>query len=168
MVAAAFDSIARVCDTMFVVLGNETDAVMAALADRKYRYYKFSQPGDMFRSVQTGLSVGALECSTAELPVQVLLHPADHPAVRLDTLQALIRAADVRPELAAMPQYRGSGGHPVLIPSAVAKLICGHEGAGGLRQFWREYPELCLRLPVDDPGVVFDVDTQADYDFYNG
>jgi hypothetical protein len=26
-------------------------------------------------------------------------------------------------------------------------------------------PKLCVRLPVDDPGVVFDIDTQSDYDF---
>jgi CTP:molybdopterin cytidylyltransferase MocA len=65
-----------------------------------------------------------------------------------------------------MPQYRGKGGHPVLIPPGVAKLICDYEGGGGLRQFWLDRPHLCQRLPVDDPGVVFDVDTQADYDFH--
>ncbi len=168
MVAAAFDVIARVCDEMFVVLGHEADAVMAALASRKFRYYTFGEPGDMFRSVRIGLSVGVLNCSAEPPePVLVLLHPADHPDVRRDTLEALFEAFDHLSEHAVMPQYRGRGGHPVLIPPAVAKQICGYEGPGGLRQFWIDCPHLCVRLPVDDPGVVLDVDTQADYDLYS-
>lgn len=166
MVVAAYDAIARVCDEMFVVLGHEADAVMAALADRKYRYYAFGEPGDMFRSVRIGLSVGVLKCSAEPPePSLVLLHPADHPEVRRDTLESLVAASVEWPERAVIPQYRGRGGHPVLIPPEVAKLICGYVGGGGLRQFWIDRPHLCHRLPVDDPGVVFDVDTQSDYDF---
>ncbi|MGD9634207.1 MAG: NTP transferase domain-containing protein [Pirellulales bacterium] len=168
LVAAAFDAIARVCDEMFVVLGHEADDVMSALAGRKFRYYQFGEPGSMFRSTIVGLAVGRLRCDELfEVPTQLLLHLSDHPQVRLDTLQSLIAAANEQPDVAVIPQYRGRGGHPVLIPHCVAKLICGFHGRGGLRQFWVEHPQLCVRLPVDDPGVVFDVDTQADYDFYS-
>jgi len=167
MVAAAFDAIARVCDEMFVVLGHGADEVMSALARRKFRYYTFGQPAEMFRSIVIGLAVGRVSCdSEFEEPTQLLLHPADHPLVRLDTLHSLIAAAADSPGRAIITQYRGRGGHPVLIPSAVAKRIGSYEGRGGLRQFWLDHPELCHRLPVDDPGVVFDVDTPSDYDFY--
>jgi molybdenum cofactor cytidylyltransferase len=165
LVAAAFDAIARVCDEMFVVLGHEHQAVMAALAGRKFRYYAFGEPGDMFRSVRIGLAVAPIDCNEpVESPVQLLLHLADHPLVRRDTLDALCAAADNHPLHAVMPQFRGHGGHPVLIPPNVAQLICGYDGEGGLRQFWLDHPELCQRLPVDDAGVVVDIDTQADYD----
>ncbi len=165
LVAAAFDAIARVCDEMFVVLGHEHQAVMAALEGRKFRYYAFGEPGDMFRSVRIGLAVAPINCNVPEdSPVQLLLHLADHPEVRRDTLETLLVVADENSQCAVMPQFRSKGGHPVLVPPNVAKLICGYEGAGGLRQFWLDHPQLCIRLPVDDPGVAFDVDTQLDYD----
>jgi CTP:molybdopterin cytidylyltransferase MocA len=166
LVAVAYDAIARVCDEMFVVLGHKSNAVMAALAGRKFRYYAFGESGDMFRSVRIGLAIAPIKCDEkADDPVELLLHLADHPEVRRDTLDAIVAAGTSRPDCAVMPQFRGKGGHPVLIPPNVAKLICGYEGVGGLRQFWLDRPELCLRLPVDDPGVVFDVDTPSDYDF---
>lgn len=34
LVAASFDAIARVCDEMYVVVGHQSDAVIAALSDR--------------------------------------------------------------------------------------------------------------------------------------
>jgi CTP:molybdopterin cytidylyltransferase MocA len=151
---------------MFVVLGHEADAVMAALAGRQFRYYSFGEPGEMFRSVRIGLAVAQLKCDDdINSPVQLLLHLADHPEVRRDTLEVIVSAAGEHPECAVMPQFRSKGGHPVLIPPNVSQLICGYEGAGGLRQFWLDRPDLCVRLPVDDSGVVFDVDTQSDYDF---
>jgi molybdenum cofactor cytidylyltransferase len=166
LVAAAFDAVSRICDEMFIVLGHEADAVMAALGDRRCRHLTIGNPSsDMFQSVRAGLGMAPIDCRVeSDTPVQLLLHPADHPEVRRDTLEAIVLAAKESPERAVMPQFRGRGGHPVLIPPPVAKLICGYEGIGGLRQFWLDYPEHCLRLPVDDGGVVFDVDTQSDYD----
>lgn len=167
MAAAAFDAIARVCDEMFVVLGHQADEVMSALAGRKFRYYTFAQPHDMFRSVVIGLALGRVTSHEEfELPTQLLLHLGDHPLVRRDTLELMLTAAAEQPEQAVMPIYRGRGGHPVLIPQNVAKAVCSYSGHGGLRQFWLDHPALCQRIPVDDPGVVFDVDTPSDYDFY--
>ena len=120
----------------------------------------------MFRSVRVGLATAPLNCrDDLNAPVELLLHLADHPEVRLDTLEAITAKANAHLDQAVMPQFRGRGGHPVLIPPSVAKLICGYGGIGGLRQFWLDHPELCVRLPVDDPGVMFDIDTQSDYDF---
>jgi molybdenum cofactor cytidylyltransferase len=151
---------------MFVVVGQNADDVLTALYERKFRYYRFGQPvGDMFRSVQVGLGIGAVNCADAgAVPAQILLHLADHPEVRGDTLETLIRESAGHPAQAVMPAYRSRGGHPVLIPPAVVPLICSYSGRGGLRKFWLDHPELCVRLPVDDPGVVFDIDTQSDYD----
>ncbi|GAG35708.1 unnamed protein product, partial [marine sediment metagenome] len=54
--------------------------------------------------------------------------------------------------------------HPALIPTAIIDELLAFPGRGGLRQFWIEHPERCLRIPTDDPGVIFDVDTPSDYD----
>lgn len=165
LVAAAFDVIARVCDAMVIIVDHEADAVLAALGERMfYREVVGTARQPMFESIRIGMQMAKRIDQTAD----ILLQPADQPEVRLDTLRALTSAAIERPDSAAMPQYRGRGGHPVVIPPNVATRVCAYGGHGGLRQFWLDHPELCIRLPVDDPGVVFDVDTQADYDFYVG
>ena len=162
LVAAAFDAIARVCDEMYVVLGHEGGAVFDALGERTFQYFDTGNGRDeMIGSVRCGLGFAKLRDPSI---TQFLLHPADHPEVRLDTLERLIARADEVPNCAVMPQYRGQGGHPVLIPASVAELIVEYHGPGGLRQFWLDRPDLCVRLPVDDPGVVLDIDTQLDYD----
>lgn len=163
LVAAAFDAIARVCDEMVVVVGHQAEEVIATLSDRKFQSIDSGNgTAEMMESVRGGLGFPFLRDPSI---AQFLLQPADHPQVRLDTLESLLVKAKESPQCAVMPQYRGRGGHPVLIPRSVAKKILDDQGHGGLRQFWLDHPELCVRLPVDDPGVVFDIDTQSDYDF---
>ena len=163
LVAAAFDAIARVCDEMVVVVGYESDAVVAALSDRKFESIDaVNGRAEMMDSVRSGLGLPFLRDPSI---TQFLLQPADHPQVRLDTLESLIREAEVSSHCAVMPQFRSRGGHPTLLPRSVAEAILNSLGHGGLRQFWIDHPELCIRIPVDDPGVVFDIDTQSDYDF---
>jgi len=164
LVAAAFDAIARVCDEMFVVVGEEADAVLSALKGRTFRAIDVGVPGEMIRSVRLGLT----SASQLDSSASVLLHPADHPEVRRDILESMICRAAEQPDCAIVPTYRGKGGHPALIPASLVEDVISHSGAGGLRQFWLDHADRCVRLAVDDPGVVFDVDTQSDYDFRTG
>ncbi len=52
---------------------------------------------------------------------------------------------------------------PALITARCFDAIIAYAGSGGLRQFWRDHPELCVRLPVNDPDVLRDVDTPDQY-----
>lgn len=160
LVAAAFDSIACVCGEMVVVVGNEADAVIAALGKRQFGAVAVDSGAEMIASVKAGLAVARGLDPTAD----VLLHPADHPEVRRETLDLLIQIAAEQPGLAVMPTFGGAGGHPVLIPAELAVDIVSYEGPGGLRQFWIDHADQCIRREIDDPGVVFDLDTPADYD----
>jgi molybdenum cofactor cytidylyltransferase len=160
LVAAAFDAIAAVCGEMVVVVDNEANAVIAALGDRKFGAVAVDGGAEMIASVKAGLSVARGIDPTANL----LLHPADHPEVRRATIDLLIQIAAGEPGRAVMPTFGGAGGHPVLVPAKMAVDIVCYEGPGGLRQFWIDHADRCIRREVDDPGVVFDLDTPADYD----
>ena len=92
------------------------------------------------------------------------MQPGDHPQVAPDTIAALLEAWADHRELAVMPEHDGRGGHPVLVPPTLASMVGEWMGTGGLRRFWREHPECCLRVPVDDPGVVQDLDTPEAYE----
>jgi molybdenum cofactor cytidylyltransferase len=159
LVAAAFDAIACVCDEMVGVVGHEADAVIAALGEREFGVVAVDPFAEMFASVKAGLAVARGIDPTAN----VLLHPADHPELRRETLDLLVQIAAEQPGRAVMPIFGGAGGHPVLIAAELAVDIVSYEGPGGLRQFWIDHADRCIRQEVDDRGVVFDLDTPADY-----
>jgi molybdenum cofactor cytidylyltransferase len=160
MVAAAFDAIAPACCAMVVVVGHEAESVLAALGDRSFKSVRVDSGAEMLSSVKAGLAAARSIQPTAD----VLLQLADHPEVKRDTIETLIRTSAEQPHRAVMPEFDGHGGHPVIIPSSLCSSIVAFHAAGGLRQFWLDHADRCVRLSVDDWGVVLDVDTPSDYE----
>jgi molybdenum cofactor cytidylyltransferase len=177
LVAAAYDAIHPICNDIVVVLGHEPEAVAAALGDRPFRRAESDPDAPMFESIRAGIAVVIEE---VEPFASVILQPGDHPEVSPATLHALKRHSvdqlatitDVRGlptseqrrplRTAIIPEFRGRGGHPVLIPPDVARMILEADCRKGLGQFWSEHPEFCHRLPVDDPTILRDIDTPGD------
>jgi CTP:molybdopterin cytidylyltransferase MocA len=89
----------------------------------------------------------------------LLLQLGDHPALESGTLDKLLAIVTDNPAKAVMPTYQGNGGHPVLIPAKVAEKILGSPCPDGLRGFWLDHPDLCMRVKVADPGVVHNINT---------
>jgi molybdenum cofactor cytidylyltransferase len=158
LVAAAFDAIQPICDSMIVVVGHDATAVAAALGERSFRQVIANPDAPMFHSIRAGLAAAQSLNATATF----VLHPGDHPQVAPATLAALVAAAANEPDRAVLPEFQGRGGHPVLIPPIVAAHILLDECPNGLGQFWQDHPELCHREAVDDNSILRDIDTPAD------
>lgn len=158
LVAAAFDAIAPICDEMIVVLGHKSDEVAAALEPRAFLRVSSDPAAQMFQSMKVGLRV-ALDANPAS---HCLLQLGDHPQVKPETLQRLLTESKESPGLAILPTYQTQGGHPVLIPASVARQILDAESDGGLRAFWKTFPNTCLHIEVEDSGIVVDLDTPED------
>jgi molybdenum cofactor cytidylyltransferase len=158
LVAASYDAIHSICDDMVVVLGHIADSVVEVLGDRRFHRAESDPDGPMFESIRAGLRIALLIDPSAA----VVLQPCDHPAVAPTTLQRIIDEAIVRPHQAIIPQFASRGGHPALIPSSICHRLIRAECRDGLGQFWLDHPELCHRMPIDDPTVIRDVDTPAD------
>ena len=89
-----------------------------------------------------------------------LILPGDMPQVRAPTLQAVARELAHHPIVYA--QYKGRRGHPVGFAAELYSELAILSGDEGARRLIARYP--ALGLEVDDPGVLVDVDTQADLD----
>lgn len=167
VVATAFDLLQPHCARMIVVLGDDP-ALTAALdvppsdgaAPRSFTAIAGVPDGDMFDSVRAGLEA-------ARGASIVLLQPADHPTVLDSTitlmLDALRRDAADPPIIAAMPEHRGRGGHPVAIRGEAIDAILAWRGDSGLAGFWRDVAPRVRRIPVDDPACRSDLDNPGDY-----
>jgi len=111
---------------------------------------------------RTGSIQRGLEGVGPETPV--LLWPVDHPFVQAKTLRRLGAAA----EHDAMgvwfvPSFGGFGGHPVLLKPPAIQRIRTLAPAMPLRALLPEFGPQVVRVPVDDPGVRANVDTEDDY-----
>ncbi len=62
-----------------------------------------------------------------------------------------------------VPLYRGRRGHPLLIHPPLIREIARLDPARGLRQLLENHPTEVEEVPVEDPGVLADLDTPADY-----
>jgi molybdenum cofactor cytidylyltransferase len=94
----------------------------------------------------------------------VVFWPVDHPFVRARTLDALLAARDT--DLLGvwfLPTFEGRGGHPVLWRPAVRNDIFDLRPDAPLRALLPEFGPQVRRVPVDDPGVVQNVDTPEEY-----
>ncbi|HRI51267.1 MAG TPA: nucleotidyltransferase family protein [Pseudomonadota bacterium] len=107
----------------------------------------------MLSSVQAALRV------LAEAPGRgALLWPVDVPLVTEATVQRLISGDLSR---LTAPCYEGRGGHPLWLPAALHQEVLALPASASLRTLRESHP--LLRIPVEDPGVLRDLDTPSDF-----
>lgn len=87
-----------------------------------------------------------------------LVLPGDMPAVQPESLLAVADALQHHP--VAYAQHMGRRGHPVGFASELFSELVALTGDEGARRVMARYPSLGVELP--DPGVLVDVDTEAD------
>ena len=80
--------------------------------------------------------------------------------VQPETLVAVARELAQHP--VAYAQYRGRRGHPVGFSAELYSELATLSGDEGARRLVARYP--AHAVDVDDPGVLIDIDTEADLD----
>lgn len=140
---------------IIVVLGPDAGDIVKAIHCLPVRTVRNTQPGsEMIQSARTGL-MAADPAATGWL-----ILPADHPLVRPETLKALIGLHTEQPESILIPSFQRRRGHPTLFPRTVIRDI---QAKGTLREVISGHEKDIVYLPVDDEGVLLDMDAPGDY-----
>lgn len=90
--------------------------------------------------------------------------PLDHPAVRPETVRLLVDEARRRNASLALPIHRGERGHPAVFARALFAELLDPQLEGGARTVVHRHLDTAHLVETDDPGVLVDVDTPAEYD----
>lgn len=104
-----------------------------------------------------GDSIAAGVAARADAPGWLLL-PGDMPMVRPATMLAV--AAALEHHAVAYAQYHGRRGHPVGFAAELYSELAMLSGDEGARRIVARYP--AIGVDVEDPGVLLDLDTEAD------
>jgi molybdenum cofactor cytidylyltransferase len=107
----------------------------------------------MFSSIQVGLAAAGGD------PVVIL--PADMPFVQSRTVAAVLDAC-VRQRVVIVPADAGRRGHPIAFPAALRDAVLRASADSTLKAALAATHAERVELPVDDPGILRDVDTPAD------
>lgn len=144
-------------EEIVVVVGYRADDVRNQLSDAAVKFATNSDP-ESEMSASIALGIRTIEATATA----VLITPVDHPAVPPETIKKLIDAWRDGAKL-VQPEFKGKGGHPVLIDLAFRDELLNLNSESGLRGFFSKHREQILRLPVNSPFVAQDMDTWDDY-----
>ena len=147
---------------IIVVTGHRAEEVgQIALAAGARVVHNPDYEEGMLSSIKAGVS--ALQPETRGF----FLLPVDIPLIRRGTIQLLAEAFTSLPLAIVYPVFQGRRGHPPLITTSLVKHILNYEGQNGLRavleQVDRQSISSVREIEVPDANILFDMDTQADY-----
>ncbi|HLJ88578.1 MAG TPA: NTP transferase domain-containing protein [Candidatus Angelobacter sp.] len=142
-----------------LVLGFEADSIQRQLVLEGVRMVvnpNFEQ--GMGGSLRLGLS------AVSPLSEAALIVLADQPLVLPETFDRLIEHHQrLKPQI-VLPTYKGFRGNPVLLDRSVFPELMSLSGDVGCRAIFGSHQEGILKVPVDDAGILLDIDTLDDLD----
>ncbi len=92
----------------------------------------------------------------------IMMTLVDHPAISTDTYRRVKCAADEHPDSVIIPSYKGRRGHPVVFPACLFDELLHPDLPRGARTVLSRHQNMVIEIPVDDCGIVLDIDTLDD------
>jgi len=142
---------------IILVLGHAADAISNEIDLRGLRVVTNH---DYRQGMGTSLRAGLTAVDPhAEAAIIVL---ADQPFVKPATLNLLIEEHRRSRAQIVIPTYRGFRGNPVLLDRCVFAEIMCLGGDVGCRAIFGDHVEGIVKVPVDDAGILLDMDRKSD------
>ncbi len=89
--------------------------------------------------------------------------PGDHPGLTPGVFARLLKARDEGEAGLIVPQFGDRGGHPLLVDLRFRGEIDRLDADTGLRGLLDRHPGSVRRVPVEEAGILLDLDTPEDY-----
>ena len=144
-----------------VVLGAHAELIRHEVAGLNVRVttnhgYRAGQ----LSSLQKGLEVVGESSATG-----VLVHPVDHPAVKTETVRAILKCFAASHAPVVVPTYNGRRGHPVIFSAKLFdELMNAPVEIGARAVVWRHAEDI-VEVATDDCAIIQNIDTPKDYSF---
>jgi CTP:molybdopterin cytidylyltransferase MocA len=162
LIGRVLDGLAGAAVTPIVVVtGVHHEAVVAAMPPFPAAHVVANPTPELgqLSSLKVGLlRLGSIAPDAAGAVVALV----DHPMVARDTVAALARAAHAGHHTVLVPTHGGRRGHPIVLMRAVWDEVLATPDDASAKVVVRRDPSRVREVPVDDPGILADVDTAED------
>lgn len=142
-------SLAWAVNELVVVTGKFDKELRPYLNNFKVVYNKDYELG-MFSSVKAGI---------ANIDSDVIILPGDISNVSKETIKKIINNKGI----ITIPTYKGKTGHPLFLNKEMVNKLKQEDINSNLRDFINKNIDKVNYVEVDDPFIMFDVDTIEDY-----
>jgi molybdenum cofactor cytidylyltransferase len=141
-----------------VVLGHDSEALERLLTNRDItvihnHHYEKGQSS----SLKVGLRILTEEVDAA------LFLLGDQPLITPEIINLLLAAYKSSPCPIVLPVFKGRRGNPALFSRETFPRLATLKENCGARTLFEEYAERILKVPVSDPAIHFDIDTEENY-----
>jgi molybdenum cofactor cytidylyltransferase len=96
----------------------------------------------------------------------IVVCPGDLPEIKPQTVSAVVDCVN-RGALLAVPSFEGQRGHPLALAARLATQIRQLDLSVGLKQLLELHAADLVEMPVQDPGILRDLDTPEEYERAN-
>ncbi|MBE0478124.1 nucleotidyltransferase family protein [Candidatus Aerophobetes bacterium] len=149
-----------VCEETILVLGYKADLIENKIVDLNLktkiiinREYKKGQ----LCSLRVNIKKVSPDCEG------IMLTLVDHPLVNKKTYRLLKEKFSREKDKIIIPAYKGKWGHPVIFSSLFFPDLMKAPLNQGARYVVKSYSEKITLLPVEDKGVILNIDTPENY-----
>jgi len=150
-------------DQSVVVVPPGDELVPELARTRNIAVLRLTEPtSDMRATVVQGLDF-VTSASVPNLPDAFLLVLGDQPSISSRVIGAILDMFRRTRQSIIVPTYRGKRGHPVLFSWSQVAAIHALPRNRGINYLLHQAGAGVAECPIDDPGVVQDLDTPQDY-----
>jgi len=146
-------------DEIVLVLGHAAETIKERVAIQSLKVV-------MNEAYRQGMGT-SLRAGLSALPAGVdaaLIVLADQPFVRSATLDLLIDQYQRSNAQIVIPIYKGFRGNPVLLDRSVFSEVMALSGDIGCRAIFGNHLEGIVKVPVEDVGILLDLDSKDDFE----
>lgn len=140
-----------------VVTGDASDVIRRAVDPTPFVFVRNPLPS----AGRTGSIVVGLAATDAS--TDVLLWPVDRPLASRETVLALLHARATDDADVIVPETGDRRGHPLLLSARLRAAILAADPDASLRDLLRASGARRSVVPVEDPGIHFNLDTDEDW-----
>ncbi|HEX3470056.1 MAG TPA: nucleotidyltransferase family protein [Silvibacterium sp.] len=149
-------------DETVLVLGSSAETIRKQLSASVIEGLKIvvnhAYEQGMASSLRAGLSALDLQTDAA------LVILADQPFIRPETLNRIIDQYRGSNAQIVIPLYKGFRGNPVLLDRSVFSQVMALDGDIGCRAIFGNHLDGIVKVEVEDPGILLDIDNKEDYE----
>ena len=147
-------------DRVVVVLGHRADELTPLLEGMEQVGWRLNP--HYLQGKTTSIKAG-LEALDPETVGTVLMLNVDQPRSAA-TIHGLLDQHRASGSLVTIPEYRGKGGHPIMVDASLLDELANIEEATfGVKAVVRRHQASTIRVPVDNPEVLWDLNTPDQY-----
>ncbi len=166
-------------DDIFIVCGSHFEIIKTHILDSNYSIVKseflkrvYIVENECYKDGQLSSIKAGLKAFSEKKQVDFykgfMIQLIDRPLVRYNTFKKLKELFEINDSQILLPSYKMRRGHPACFSIELAEKIKAIGADGSLKDILAANPDAIRYLPVDDAGIITNIDTPSEYEKIKG